>query len=119
LNLSITTNEIQSPLSSGNKQSALSSFESDDIRSLLSDLVNEIDKKSAEISSCMLVELEYQNKYYRIFDYRLIAPPPPPPPPPPFFAGVIPPIIGPGIPPPPPPMMPGFGGKLKRRFIIN
>jgi hypothetical protein len=58
LNLPIVTNEIHSPVSSGNKQ--LSSFEfdqniNDDIRALLSDLVIEIDKKSAEISSSMLV----------------------------------------------------------------
>jgi hypothetical protein len=61
LDLPIETNENHSLLSSGNKQ--LSSFEFDqnikaDIRALLSDLVIDIDKKSAEISSSMLVEFE-------------------------------------------------------------
>ncbi|CAF2976328.1 unnamed protein product [Rotaria sp. Silwood2] len=103
----VLTNRTKSQLSSHNKQFTLlpsSSFAfdhkiNDDIRSLLSDLIIEIDKKSAEALS-------------------FISSVPLPPPPPPFIAsGMLPPppppplpsIMGPGIPPPPPPMMPGFG----------
>ncbi|CAF1199407.1 unnamed protein product [Rotaria sp. Silwood1] len=105
LSSSVSTNETKSQLSFVNKQFTLlpsSSFASDhkindDIRSLLSDLIIDIDKKPAEASSS-------------IPNVTL------PPPPPPFIASTMPPpppplpsIMGPGIPPPPPPMMPGFG----------
>ena len=61
LNLPIETNEIHSRLSTGNKQ--LSSIQidqniNDDIRALLSDLVVNVDKKLAEISSPVLVEFQ-------------------------------------------------------------
>ncbi|CAF3501693.1 unnamed protein product [Adineta steineri] len=77
----------------------------DEIRSLLSDLVIEVDKKLKETSSHMST---------------ISAPPPPPPPLPPPLPPFCHPIIGPvppsgpftfigtGIPPPPPPMMPEF-----------
>ncbi|CAF1027662.1 unnamed protein product [Adineta steineri] len=77
----------------------------DEIRSLLSDLVIEVDKKLKETSSHMST---------------ILAPPPPPPPLPPPLPPFCHPIIGPvppsgpftfigtGIPPPPPPMMPEF-----------
>ncbi len=67
--ISISTNGIQS---SGIKPSTSSFVEldrniNDDIRSLLSDLVIEIDKKSAKISLPMLVEFEHTNKYYKVY----------------------------------------------------
>ncbi|CAF1020014.1 unnamed protein product [Rotaria sordida] len=101
----MSTNETKSQLSYVNKPFTLfpsSSFTfdrniNDDIRSLLSDLIIEIDRKSTEASS-------------------FISSVPLPPPPPPFITSVMPPpppplpsIIGSSIPPPPPPMMPGFG----------
>ncbi|CAF2133808.1 unnamed protein product [Rotaria magnacalcarata] len=96
--LLMSTNQTLSPVHKSSSHHKIN----EEIRSLLSDLIIQIDKKLTEAPL--------------LIPPPPLPPPPPPPPPPPFIGSTIPPppplpssAMGPGIPPPPPPMMPGFG----------